>query len=210
MIRLLSICLALTVLCLPLCACSDTPSATVITKSQVNRPTQTITTTSQTTATTGNAVSSGNTVSGQSTTGSTGTTTRPSIGTNEGNSKTGDAIATTAISLIGKPFQVGGAGPDAFDNPSFVKYCYKQNGHTVDGRNALQIAEYGLDVNPEEIQPGDILAFCNDLGGAIGFVGIYIGNNQFVASTNPETGVKVLELNSDYWAQRFITARRFQ
>ncbi len=209
--RFFSICLILTLFVLSFCACDNSPNATVITKSQVNKPTQTTTTTASTTATQSPMSTAGSaSQSGSNTTGSTVPTTLPSIGTEGGNSQTGDAIATVAISLIGKPFKTGGAGPDAFDNPNFVTYCYKQNGYTVDKRTAAQIAEYGLDVNPEEIQPGDILAFCNDLGGSVGFVGIYIGNNQFVACTNPETGVKVLELNSQYWAQRFITARRFQ
>ncbi len=207
--RLVSICLMMAVLVLSVCACNDAPSATVITKDQVNKPTQTTTTTTQTPSSGTSASQSGTTLPGQ-TTASTAATTRPSIGTEGGNSQTGDAIANLAISQIGKPFQSGGAGPDAFDNPSLVTYCYKQNGFSIGKRSAANIAEYGMDVNPEEIQPGDILAFCNDIGGPVGFVGIYIGNNQFVASTNPTTGVKLLELNSDYWAQRFITARRFQ
>jgi len=209
--RFVSVCLILAICVLSFCACDNSPSATVITKSQVNKPTYTTTTSAVTTTTASSPTSTdGSAVQNESTTGSTIPTTLPSIGTEGGNSETGDAIATLAISLIGKPFKTGGAGPDGFDNPNFVTYCYKQNGYKVDKRTAAQIAEYGMDVNPEEIQPGDILAFCNDLGGSVGFVGIYIGNNQFVACTNPETGVKLLELDSKYWAQRFITARRFQ
>ena len=207
-IRLFAVLTAI-VLLITLSACSgDAPQATVITKDQVNKPN--ITTTATTTTTTTVANGSSDTVqSEQSTASQTGTTTLPSLGTEEGNSETGDAIANLAISLIGTSFVNNGHAPDAFDNPSFVVYCYKQNGYTVP-RKATQIIDYGFDVNPEEIQPGDIMVFCNDLGGEAGFVGIYIGNNRFVASTNPEKGTQVHQLNSSYWSQRFLSARRFQ
>ncbi len=205
-IRLFAVFTAI-VLLVTLSACSgDAPQATVITKDQVNKPTVTTTTTTTTTAASGSSDTAQN---DQTIASGTGTTTLPSIGTEEGNSETGDAIAKLAISLIGTPFASNGKAPDSFDNPSFVAYCYKQNGYTVP-RKATQIIDYGFDVNPEEIQPGDILVFCNDLGGEAGFVAIYIGNNQFVASTNPDSGTKLHQLNSSYWSQRFLSARRFQ
>lgn len=197
------------VLLVTLSACSgDAPQATVITKDQVNKPT--VTTTTTTTTTTTEAGGSSDTAKNEQTSASqTGTITLPSIGTGEGNSETGDAIAKLAISLIGTPYKNGGSGPDSFDNPSFVVYCYKQSGYTVP-RKATQIINYGLDVNPEEIQPGDILVFCNEIGEDAGFVAIYIGDNQFVASTNPNSGTKLHQLNGSYWSQRFLSARRFQ
>ncbi len=209
-IRLFALLTAI-VLLITFSACSgDAPQATVITKDQVNKPTVTTTTTkTTTTATTVASGSSDAAQNDQTSASETGTTTLPSIGTEEGNSVTGDAIAKLAISLIGTPFVNNGTAPDAFDNPSFVVYCYQQNGYSIP-RKATQIIEYGFDVNPEEIQPGDILVFCNNPGEGAGFVGIYIGNNQFIASTNPDSGTKSLELNSPYWSQRFLAARRFQ
>ena len=204
-IRLLAM-LVVVMLLASFSACGkETPEATVITKSQVNKPT--VTTTTTTTTTTGAIDSSGENDASVST--QTGTTTLPSIGTNEGNSETGDAIAQLAISLIGTTFKNGGTGPTEFDNPGFVSYCYKQSGYTVP-RKATSINNYGLDVNPEEIQPGDILVFCNEIGEDAGFVAIYIGDNQFVASTNPTAGTKMHKLDASYWSQRFLSARRFQ
>ena len=206
-IRLFALLAAITLL-VTLSACSsDAPEATIITKDQVNKPTSTVTTTTTTTAATDSSETEQSELSSSSQ--STGTTTLPPIGTEEGNSETGDAIARLAISLIGTPFKNGGSGPDTFDNPGFVMYCYKQNGYTVPHK-ATQIINYGYDVNPEEIQPGDILVFCNKIGEDAGFVAIYIGGNRFVASTNPNTGTKEHKLNDSYWSQRFLSARRFQ
>lgn len=191
------------VLTLCLCACSDDPQPTVITKGQTTATVSTTTTIPTTTT----ATQPDNTTVPVDTE-TTDITTLPSIGNAEGNTETGDAIARLAISLIGTPYQSGGNGPDAFDNPGFVAYCYKQNGYTVP-RKATQIITYGFDVNPEEIQPGDILVFCNEIGEDAGFVGIYIGDNQFVASTNPDTPTKLHQLNVTYWSKRFLSARRF-
>ena len=207
-IRLLAI-LTVVMLLTSLSACGDdSPEATVITKSQVNKPTVSTTTTTTTTPTT---TASGVLDASDPTSASqaTGTTVMPSIGTSEGNSETGDAIAQLAISLIGTPFNSSNKIPDGFDNPGFVAYCYRQNGYTIP-RKASQMIDYGLDVNPEQIQPGDILVFCNEIGGEAGFVAIYIGDNQFVACANPESGTKTHKLDSSYWAQRFLSARRFQ
>lgn len=207
-IRLFALLTAILLL-LAFTACSqDSPEATVITKSQVKKPTVTATTTT-TTTTTPVTGSSGTEQGNQTVSSQTVTTALPSIGTEEGNSDTGDAIAQLAISLIGTPYKNGASGPDAFDNPGFVRYCYGKSGYTVP-RKATQIINYGFDVNPEQIQPGDILVFSNEIGEDAGFVAIYIGNNQFVASTNPNSGTKTHKLDGSYWSQRFLEARRFQ
>lgn len=187
-----------------LCACSGTaPIGTVITKQTANT---TFTTVPTTTGTTTAAVDESPDES--TTTTKNTTTTLPSLGNDNGNSQTGDAIANLAISLVGTPFKNGGNGPAEFDNPGFVAYCYKQNGFTAP-RKATSLLNYGVDITPEAIQPGDILVFCNELGEDAGFVGIYIGNHQFVASTNPNSGTKVHKLNNSYWGPRLLAARRF-
>lgn len=201
-------CVTALLLLVTLCACSGNSDrdSTVITKSQTKSPTQTTTTTTTTTATQKPTEEQNDPSSGST---STAPTTLPSIIGESGTSETGNAIAQLALSLVGTAFKNGGSGPDVFDNPGFVTYCYKQNGYTVP-RKATSIINYGLDVNPEEIQPGDILVFCNEIGEDAGFVGIYIGSNQFVAATNPSTATKIHKLNDKYWSQRFLSARRFQ
>ena len=180
-----------------LCACAKTddgPDATIITK-----PSGQSTTTTSTTATT--------TASTADTTTKTEAVTDPTITPTDENT-VGNAIADLALSLVGTPFESGGDGPHAFDNPGFVKYCYKQSGFTVPRKAAL-IKDYGIEIHPDEIRPGDILVFCNEIGEEAGYVGIYIGNDQFVACPNPETPTKIQKLNVSYWSERFLTARRY-
>lgn len=187
-----------------LCACGPSlPKVTVISKQSVNSPTQTTTTTTTTTTT---SLTTTTTVMGKPT--GPDTEIVPGVSTDTGNSVTGDAIAALAISLVGAPYEVGKSGPNSFDNPGFVVYCYRQNGFTVP-RYAKNMTGYGKEVYPDEIQPGDILLFCNEIGEEVGFAGIYIGNNRFISCNNPESPTKEQRLDASYWAQRFVMARRF-
>ncbi len=120
---------------------------------------------------------------------------------------TGRAIAQLALSLNGAPFKSGSSGPETFDNPGFVVYCYKQNGFTVP-RKVANMATFGKEVAWDALQPGDILIFSHEVGGDPGFCTIYLGDNQFIACNNPQDNTRIQKLNISYWKDRFITARR--
>ena len=129
--------------------------------------------------------------------------TQPTTGTD-----TGSKIADLAVSLVGTSFKMGGVGPTEFDNPGFVYYCYRQQGITIP-RRAPGMAQAGTEVAKDQLQPGDVVIFSNDIGGEPAFVGIYIGNQQFVACNNPETTTKIQKMNNNYFTSRYITARRY-
>ncbi len=159
------------------------------------------------------------TLSGDKTTASGGTTTTTTESTTESTEEitsttdmvtpntAGEAIARLAQSLVGTPYQSGGNGPDAFDNPGFVVYCYRQNGYTVP-RRAADMLNYGVEVPTADRDIGDIVVLANEIGEGAGFVGIYIGNDQFVASTNPNTPTKIHKLDKSYWMPRLLSVRR--
>lgn len=203
-IGLLFICIAI-VLCL--CACgAETPSEiTVITKGSVSHSLQTTTTTT-TAATTTTTIPVPNQTTGASGQ-STASTTLPTIAADGNGTEVGNSIAQTAISLIGTPFESNAGGPDAFDNPSFVVYCYKQAGFSVP-RRASAMQTFGAEAPLDALQPGDLLLFCNDIGGEAQFVGIYIGDNQFVACNNPGSFTKAQTIDNKYWLPRLLAARR--
>lgn len=140
-------------------------------------------------------------------TSSTTKGTSPTVAPQPGGSPTGTAIANLANSLIGTPFKMGGTGPDSFDNPGFVYYCYKQNGINIP-RNAAGMSTWGTEIQDNDIEAGDILVFANDIGGDPGFVGIYIGEYKMVACSNPSRPTDTMAINVEYWSSRFITARR--
>lgn len=185
------------------CGADNGDDITVITKGSVSHSLHTTTTTTTTAPTTTTQNQNGGaTQSGQAT-----PTTRPTIVADNGSTDIGNRIAETAISLIGTPFKNGASGPDAFDNPGFVSYCYKQVGLTV-SRRASAMLTFGKEAALDALQPGDILIFCNEIGGEAQFVGIYIGGNQFVACNNPETPTKAQKIDNKYWLPRLLSARR--
>ncbi len=187
------------------CADEPAPNTTVITKASVSYSLHTTTTTAAPTTTA--TAPSGSTNAGGDTVVTGAPTTLPTVGQSEGGSELGKRIAETAIGLIGTPFKNGASGPDAFDNLGFVAYCYKQNGQTV-ARRASAMLNYGVEAPLDALQAGDILLFCNELGGEVQFAAIYIGGDRFVACNNPETPTKEQKLDKSYWLPRLVTARR--
>ena len=72
-----------------------------------------------------------------------------------------------------------------------------------------QQAVYGTEVSRDQLEPGDVLFFWTSTEGEVEYVGVYVGNGQFVAARNPEKPTSLMELNSEYFSQRFLFARRY-
>lgn len=118
-----------------------------------------------------------------------------------------DAIAALAKEKIGTEFVLGGTGPDTFDNSGFVYYCCKANGVQIP-RLAADIANAGTTVTREEMVPGDIAVFRNEIDGPPAFVGIYVGDGKFIACNNPERPTCLQNMDVSYWQERFVSGRR--
>lgn len=201
-ITAITICLLLAV---SLCACSSSEEEplAMVTRGSISYSLQTTTTAPSAALPTDGSTRPTKTPSS----GSTVKPTLPSISNDGETSEIGNRIAETAISLIGTPYKSGASGPDEFDNPGFVAYCYKQAGHTLP-RRASSMATFGAEAPLTSLRPGDLLLFCNDIDGEIAFAGIYIGDNQFVACNNPESPTKAQKLDKNYWLPRLLAARR--
>ena len=134
--------------------------------------------------------------------GSFGSTVSPDAG----GSVEGRQVAEFALQFVGYNYCWGGKSPETgFDCSGLVYYVYQQFGYTLN-RVACDQANNGVHVEPDQLQPGDILCFYsgNDY---IGHVGIYIGDNKFVHAQNSATGVVVSALEG-YYANRGFEARR--
>lgn len=112
------------------------------------------------------------------------------------------AIVNTAMQLVGTPYAWGGTTPSGFDCSGFVRYVYGQNGIQL-GRTSYDMFNQGTAVT--DLQLGDLVFFATYDSGA-SHVGIYVGNNSFVSST--DNGVKVDSFSNSYWGPRYIGARR--
>lgn len=116
------------------------------------------------------------------------------------------AITQTALALRGTPYHDGGNTPDGFDCSGFTRYVFSEHGITLP-RLAADQYRAGRPVQPEELQPGDLVFFTTVSPGA-SHVGVSIGGEEFVHAPSQAGQVRVERLNSRYWARRYVGARR--
>ncbi len=118
----------------------------------------------------------------------------------------GYAIAGTALSLRGTPYRDGGADPSGFDCSGFITYVFGQHGIAVP-RTVTQQFAAGDGVQSDELRAGDLVFFSTTAPGP-SHVGMLIGGEEFVHAPSTRGEVRVERLQSTYWAQRFVGARR--
>jgi cell wall-associated NlpC family hydrolase len=114
----------------------------------------------------------------------------------------------TAKGALGKPYVKGGTGPDGFDTSGFIRYCFREHDITVPRSTGPQF-EDGLPVEKEDLQPGDVVFFYLENPGKAEYVGIYSGNNLFIAVSTSENAVLERKLNTNYYKEHYIGARRY-
>jgi len=118
----------------------------------------------------------------------------------------GYALSGTALSLRGAPYKDGGIDPAGFDCSGFVRYVYEQHGVAMP-RQVREQFRIGKTVDRGQLAPGDLVFFSTVAPGA-SHVGIVIGGDQFVHAPSERGVVRVESLSQQYWASRFIGAKR--
>jgi hypothetical protein len=123
-------------------------------------------------------------------------------------SSSGQQIASFAQQYVGYPYAYAGEGPYAFDCSGFTKFVI-QNTLGIDITHDMftQIG-MGQSVGMNELQPGDLVFFANTFRPGLSHAGIYIGGGQFVHAENESTGVRISDLNSDYYGSRWAGGTR--
>jgi uncharacterized protein YgiM (DUF1202 family) len=118
----------------------------------------------------------------------------------------GQQIVNFAKNYLGVAYVWGGTSPSSgFDCSGFTQYVFGQMGYTLN-RTAAQQTNNGTPVT--DLQPGDLVFFNGTYSSstAASHVGIYIGNNQFIHAAG--SAVKITSLSEDYYACRYVGARR--
>ena len=118
-------------------------------------------------------------------------------------------IPMYAVSLVGTPYRLGGSDPQqGLDCSGFVNHVFRQTAGLQLPRESQAISQVGLELDPAELQPGD-LVFFNTLDRPFSHVGIYLGDHRFVhAASSRSGGVMLSSLSDRYWSLRFEGARR--
>jgi len=123
----------------------------------------------------------------------------------DGSSSSVRRIVQTALRYQGVPYVFGGTTPNGFDCSGFTRYVFAQAGIYLP-RSADEQYEVGRSVSYSRLQSGDLVYFSTYEAGA-SHVGIYLGNGQFISATSSR-GIAIARLDSGYWGDRYIGARR--
>jgi lipoprotein Spr len=128
--------------------------------------------------------------------------------------QTASQIIATGKQFMNVPYVFGGDTPSGFDCQGFMKYIFGQYNISLPS-GARSQSKVGTPVSRDQLQPGDLVFFStasndrkySDAYHKIGHVGVYIGNGQ-VLHTYGSPGVTISNMNSGWWSNHFITARR--
>jgi cell wall-associated NlpC family hydrolase len=114
-------------------------------------------------------------------------------------------IIQSSMQYLGVPYVFGGTTANGFDCSGFTRHVYRAVGVNLP-RTADDQFEVGRPVAYSRLQPGDMVFFTTYASGA-SHSGIYIGDGKFISATSSR-GIAIDSMNSSYWGQRYIGARR--
>lgn len=111
-----------------------------------------------------------------------------------------------AKTLIGTPYAYGGNTPLGFDCSGFISYIFREAGFDITRNSSLN---YFLEdtTHVQNPVPGDFVFFKNTYISTISHMGIYLGNNEFIHAGSK--GIEITNLDTKYWADRFVSFKRY-
>lgn len=118
-----------------------------------------------------------------------------------------DELMSKIIEYINTPYLYGGTSKSGIDCSAFVQSVIYQAFGIALPRTSLEQSTVGDDVNPEDLQFGDLLFFDTMSKGRVSHVGIYLKDGYF-AHSGSRTGVAIADLRSDYYTSKFLKAKR--
>ncbi len=115
-------------------------------------------------------------------------------------------VVSLAKTLIGKDYTYGAEGPTSFGSAGLATYIYGKVGITIDDTIA-ELYRAGKAVEKSNLQAGDLVFFSSSGSGAPTFMGIYIGDNNFIYSSQGED--QVVQKTFSEYSNKYLGARRF-
>ena len=111
--------------------------------------------------------------------------------------------------FIGTPYVYGGTDlENGVDCSGFVMSVYKNFGVQLN-RVSRDMYLQGTAVQRADLEPGDLLFFNTGGNSVISHVGMYIGNDEYIHSTNGAgDGVTISSMNDGYVKRTYVGARR--
>jgi cell wall-associated NlpC family hydrolase len=130
-------------------------------------------------------------------------------GGRSGKASGGNAIVDFAMRYEGNPYVYAGEGPRAFDCSGFTMFVIQKTLGIDITHDMFVQYDMGSQVGRNALQPGDLVFFKNTFRRGLSHTGIYIGGGQFIHAENESTGVRISDLDSDYYSSRWYGAVRY-
>ena len=116
-------------------------------------------------------------------------------------------VVDLSQSLLGVRYRWGGALPSTgFDCSGFISYVAGTFGVELP-RTSFDMFRAGQPVSRSSLRPGDLVFFTTYSKGA-SHAGIYLGSGQFIHANSTGGRVRISDMDSGYYAQRFLGGRR--
>lgn len=132
-----------------------------------------------------------------------------SIAVNAEGKTAGEKMVSMARQFLGLRYLWAGISPYGFDCSGFMYTLHRVLGIAIP-RDADDQRNNGQSVEPENLQPGDLLFFAYEHGkGFVHHVGMYIGDGQMIQSRTPGKQVDIAKLTEMRYAPEFVAARRY-
>jgi cell wall-associated NlpC family hydrolase len=129
--------------------------------------------------------------------------------THERDGASGNEIVDFAMRYEGRPYVYAGEGPKAFDCSGFTMFVIQKT-LSIDITHDMSVQyDMGSHVRRNALQPGDLVFFKNTSERGLSHTGIYIGDGQFIHAENESTGVRISDLDSDYYSSHWYGAARY-
>ena len=113
-----------------------------------------------------------------------------------------------AMGMLGVPYRLGGTSRRGIDCSALTQYAYGQAGLSLGRTCEAQMAQSVI-IPKDSLQCGDLVFFKNTTrgGGMVSHVGIYIGDGKLLHASSSK-GVRIVELESEYYVNHYLCARR--